>query len=234
MTIIGLIMGGIVAFCGMLFFYGRRQQEKENGKQEETSNQNKTKINSLFLVICIVFLLSLIFGQAFLAGGIAGIVAWVVVNKNRTFLTSFLRKLTIFSAEGDRGIGKPVFEDLFTFSGRRNRKSYILLQLLFILIFVIIFFTIDVIGIEIVSFVILLFTNFCNYVVTAQRFRDIGWSGKSCLLFLPCHIFFLFAPVFASIIVIAGLMGGVALMCIPGKVGENKYGPDPLKNYKGD
>ena len=252
MVILGLIVGGIVAFYGMLFFYERYQQEEENSKQKETSNQNQTKTNniviSLFLVICVVFLLSFTFGQAFLAGGIAGIVTWVVVNKNRSFLTSFLYKLKIFSAVDNKGIGKSVFEDLFTFSGRRNRKSYILLQLLYILIPFITLFTIDVTGV--VGVVIYLFTIFCNFIVTAQRFRDTGLPGRLCLLFLLFFIFndFLvpddfsiydtdFPLVFRVLIFVVWALFfvlWVALMSIPGTVGKNKYGPDPLKIHKGD
>ena len=237
MLILGLIMGGILAFYGMSFFCERWQQEKENGKQEETSNQNQTKINniviSLFLVICIVFLLVFTFGQAFLAGGITGVVIWFVINKNRILLTSFLHKLSIFSSGVNEGIGKPVFEDLFTFSGRRNRKSYILLQLLYILIQIVFLITISIIGI--VGFVVVLFAAFCSFIVTAQRLRDIGLPGKLCLLFLiPSLIdLFLFGTTFALISITVGFTGWIVLMSIPGTVGENKYGPDPLKIHKG-
>jgi uncharacterized membrane protein YhaH (DUF805 family) len=46
-----------------------------------------------------------------------------------------------------------------------------------------------------------------------KRWHDFGQSGWWCLLtFIP----------------IAGLIVGIVVGCIPGTVGENRFGPDPL------
>ena len=127
-------------------------------------------------------------------------------------------------------MSKPVFEDLFTFSGRRNRLSYILFQILLWILFLIgglIGITISVVAFSnntgggetvIVLILVLGFLAMVtsSFAVTAQRFRDIGFTGRATLLTLVPYV---------------GFIVWVALMLIPGTRGENKYGPDLIETY---
>ena len=134
-------------------------------------------------------------------------------------------------------MSKPVMSDLFKFSGRRNRKSYL-------------FFLLGVIAIEIVLtavfgaaggmagsmmeggdpamadgagmgmmlvlgivFIVLLVSSLA---VGSQRCRDFGWTGWAMLLLLVPFIGWIFA---------------LAIIFIPGNQGPNRYGPDPLQEY---
>ncbi|MEL3889827.1 DUF805 domain-containing protein [Ferrovibrio sp. MS7] len=115
-------------------------------------------------------------------------------------------------------MSKPVFSDLLTFSVRRNRKSYALAQLyialpLFILICgIALVVKTNLQTIALLPLFILLL--FICVVLTVQRLNDIGWSGwlGLGLLLLPIGFFL-----------------ELALLLIPGEVGPNKYGPDPLE-----
>ena len=123
-------------------------------------------------------------------------------------------------------MGQPVFSDLFAFSGRRNRQSFILFQIAIVGIWLVVHtFILDtIVGIAMFvgltpSIIIILLvgggmlTSFWNLVVTAQRFRDMGWTGWAALL--------IFIP-------IVNLVCLIALIFVPGTRGANKYGPDPL------
>ena len=116
-------------------------------------------------------------------------------------------------------MSKPVFSDVFTFSGRRNRKSYILYHL-------------SVIGALIVGAIVatgvtatapaagavlwalyvvaLLALMVSGFAVTAQRIRDCGYSG--------CWVFIYLIPY-------VGFAASIALYFVPSNVGDNKYGP---------
>ena len=127
-------------------------------------------------------------------------------------------------------MSKPVFEDLFTFPGRRNRLSYILFQIsIWILLLVG-----GVIGIIIgatafnhnaasggavvalILALLFLFIAISDLAVTAQRFRDIGCTGWAALLILIPYV---------------GFIVWIVLMLIPGTRGENKYGSDLLETH---
>ena len=101
-------------------------------------------------------------------------------------------------------MGKPVFEDLFRFSGRRNRRSYFLFLLVALLLA-------DVLARVTVA---LLVIGVSLVAVTTQRCRDCGWSGWAVLVLAIPLINFVF---------------GVALLLAPGDRGDNRYGPDPLR-----
>lgn len=119
-------------------------------------------------------------------------------------------------------MSKPVFQDVFKFSGRRNRQSYILLLLAQIA---------ALIGLAILTGVaIALLDSFAplGYLVTlavvagfvavcvsgwangSQRVRDFGYSGVWILVTLIPYV---------------GLAASLALMFVPSSEGENKYGP---------
>jgi uncharacterized membrane protein YhaH (DUF805 family) len=116
-------------------------------------------------------------------------------------------------------MSKPVFSDLFAFSGRRNRQSFIFLQLASILA---VFLGIGVITaitvaapamsaifwfIGIVGFIAV---AVANWAAASQRIRDFGQSGVWALVILIPYI----GPLFS-----------LALWLILSSDGENKYGP---------
>jgi len=120
-------------------------------------------------------------------------------------------------------MSKPVFEDMFKFSGRRNRQSYILLTFALVAIQM-------VLGIVAAAAVastgatasgpalVLAFICMATIVVlgvaewagASQRVRDFGQSGVWSLVMLVPYVGFAFS---------------LALMLVPSSEGENKYGP---------
>lgn len=116
-------------------------------------------------------------------------------------------------------MSKPVFSDLFKFSGRRNRQSFIIFQIAAV---VSIFFGFGVITalsiaapavapvlafIGIVGFIAI---AIANWAAASQRVRDFGQSGVWALIMLIPYVGFAFS---------------IALWLIPSSEGENKYGP---------
>lgn len=118
-------------------------------------------------------------------------------------------------------MSKPVFEDLFSFSGRRNRKSYFLAVLAIIALFVLAALvgaagassSSDGSGLIIVMVLLAIPLMIMNLAVTSQRIRDFGWTGWAVLLGLIPYVGFIFQ---------------VAILFIPGTQGANRYGPDPV------
>ena len=116
-------------------------------------------------------------------------------------------------------MSKPVFSDLFKFSGRRNRQSFIYLQLASIVavllgvgIATVITSMVPAVGaifwfIFIVGFIAMAVANWAG---ASQRIRDFGQSGVWALVTLIPYV----GPVFS-----------IALWLIPSNEGENKYGP---------
>ena len=150
--------------------------------------------------------------------------------------------------------GKPVLRGWFSFSGRRNRKSYFLCSILQLVIAVILIFVISVVvaafsfedAILFFLFAIAALTAifFSGYIVAAQRFRDVGCSGWAALIFVflsamsflnafasmgERYVFGIAAAPILNYWDLAGLIIWLALMLIPGNKGENQYGPDPLE-----
>lgn len=118
-------------------------------------------------------------------------------------------------------MSKPVLEDAFKFSGRRNRKSYILLILAQLAAFI---------GLGIVAIIagavadtvaplsyLLFFAVFAGFIAIcvsawaagSQRIRDFGQSGVWILLTLVPYV---------------GWLVSLAIMFVPSDVGDNKYG----------
>jgi uncharacterized membrane protein YhaH (DUF805 family) len=122
-----------------------------------------------------------------------------------------------------RSMSKPAFEDLFTFSGRRNRKSYLLYSLAVFglyacvgLLFIIAVannsqagFT----GMAVLAVIVVIPSVISTWAVGGQRCRDFGWTGWAVLLTAVPYL---------------GLIFVIAMIVIPGNVGNNRYGPDPL------
>jgi uncharacterized membrane protein YhaH (DUF805 family) len=151
-------------------------------------------------------------------------------------------------------MSKPVFEDIFTPSGRRNRQSYILFILstgVLYLILLALYYglfalwgepalrdlnTLDpptylpwvMRSPQILEVILSIVPGF----VIAQRLRDFGWSGWVALLaiipFSNGIIGGLVAMVIGGFITLVGAIIVLALCFVPGDVGPNRYGPDPL------
>ena len=116
-------------------------------------------------------------------------------------------------------MSKPVFEDLFKFSGRRNRQSFIFLQLsslVAVLLGVGIITTITVAAPTVgailwfVGIVGVIAIAVANWASASQRIRDFDQSGVWALAILIPYI----GPLFS-----------LALWLIPSSEGTNKYGP---------
>jgi uncharacterized membrane protein YhaH (DUF805 family) len=119
-------------------------------------------------------------------------------------------------------MSKPVLDDLFKFSGRRNRQSFILLQLVSIAVVLIAIGILTVLSfaapsiapvlwiVGIVGFIAVVVSN---WAAASQRVRDFGQSGVWSLVILIPYI----GPVFS-----------IALWFIPSSKGDNKYGPSQI------
>ena len=113
-------------------------------------------------------------------------------------------------------MSKPVFEDVFALSGRRNRKSYLLFGLLVLVIDLVVWgiaFAINSSTIFWVAGLLSLPITVASILVAAQRCRDFGWTGWAVLIMLIPYI---------------GGLFGLAILFIPGNRGANRYGPDPI------
>jgi uncharacterized membrane protein YhaH (DUF805 family) len=120
-------------------------------------------------------------------------------------------------------MSKPVFDDILSVSGRRNRLSYTLffLACLTLLFTVTVLFVLvgTIAGEDVGTFNALVWLigtlplAWASLAVTAQRCRDLGWSGWLAILGLVPYVGFVFH---------------LALAVLPGIVGANRYGPDPI------
>jgi uncharacterized membrane protein YhaH (DUF805 family) len=119
-------------------------------------------------------------------------------------------------------MSKPVFEDLFKFSGRRNRQSYVYLLLAqigaAILLSIVTMFAFAMLASVAPLAYLLILAVLAGFVAVAvsawasgsQRIRDFGQSGVWILLTLIPYV---------------GWIVSLAIMFIPSSEGENKYGP---------
>ncbi|MDE2007641.1 MAG: DUF805 domain-containing protein [Rhodospirillales bacterium] len=117
-------------------------------------------------------------------------------------------------------MSKPVFEDIFSFSGRRNRKSYLLYGLAVFVLLVVLYGILFAIAAAAhawwpIALVYLLMIPLAisGWAVVSQRCRDFGWTGWAALI---------------TLIPVVGFIFAIALWFIPGNPGTNRYGPDPL------
>lgn len=120
-------------------------------------------------------------------------------------------------------MSKPVFEDLFKFSGRRNRQSFIFLQLATVVAALLIVGIVTTLTVAVPSLggilwaigaVAFLAMVVANWAAASQRIRDFGQSGVWALVLLIPYI----GPLFS-----------IALWLIPGTDGDNRYGADQTK-----
>ena len=120
-------------------------------------------------------------------------------------------------------MSKPVFEDLFRFSGRRNRKSYLLYVLAVLGLWCVLTFLLIVpaasgnetgVGLmSVIAAIIFIPTVISSWAVGGQRCRDFGWTAWAVLLTIIPYLGFVFA---------------IIMIVIPGNLGDNRYGPDPI------
>lgn len=116
-------------------------------------------------------------------------------------------------------MSKPIFEDLFTFKGRRNRQSYIYLQLSLAVIALVgigfataVTYAAPTVG-AVLWFVVavgLIAILVASWAAMSQRIRDFNQSGVWSLIILIPYI----GPLFSF-----------ALWFIPSTEGDNQYGP---------
>ncbi len=119
-------------------------------------------------------------------------------------------------------MSKPVFQDVFKFSGRRNRQSYIMLLLTqigaAIVLGVLSIFALTMLNSAAPLAYLILLAVFVGFVAVAvsgwasgsQRIRDFGHSGVWILLTLVPYV---------------GWIVSLAIMFVPSSPGENRYGP---------
>jgi len=119
------------------------------------------------------------------------------------------------------------FEDWFSLSIRRERKSFIYASLILLLLLFLIFLGIEWLDVSrkaknlfhIVYFVLGLV---CSYTLTAQRLRDINLTGWLALLWIPIS----FAD--ENIRLTLTTAFALVLWVVPGSKGDNTYGSSPL------
>lgn len=114
--------------------------------------------------------------------------------------------------------GEPFYRDLFRFSGRRCRGSFINLTLVVIFSAILVatvgsFFA--PIGIILIWLYVVPVSVIYN-IAGAQRCRDFGWSGWAVLL---------------NYVPVLGVAFWLVLLFYPGTHGPNRYGPDPRDAY---
>lgn len=126
-------------------------------------------------------------------------------------------------------MSKPIFQGWLAFSGRRNRKSYFLLNIVIIAILIpilVVAMTMSYQSIEsnslssakplmpmLIAYIAAALLLIPMTLAGAQRCRDFGWTGWAILIqFIP-YIGWIFPFV---------------MLFVPGTQGRNRYGPDPL------
>lgn len=122
----------------------------------------------------------------------------------------------------------PATEFWFSPFVRRNRKSFILANLLLTGVLIVVgfgiwFFDATGNGSDLVFLVFFIPYVLCQFFLTAQRFRDMNLTGWLALLWIPVGIADKYIGGAASIAFL------IILCAVPGTRGANQYGPDPLR-----
>ena len=110
-------------------------------------------------------------------------------------------------------MSKPVLEDLFSFEGRRNRRSYVLYAISLIPALVFTALISETMDSRLVFALLLTPIYVSGWAVGSQRLRDINFSGWWVLV---------------TLIPILGIFFTVFVALQPGTEGPNRFGPDPL------
>ncbi len=121
----------------------------------------------------------------------------------------------------------PVLDDWFSVAIRRNRKSFIFATVMLIVVVATIFLVVLFFKPSATASLLLL-TVFgipfmiCQYLLTAQRLRDLNLTGWLYLLWIPFNMIDNYLNGAAS------LTFWIILCAVPGTHGSNRYGGDPL------
>ena len=119
-----------------------------------------------------------------------------------------------------------MFDEIFTAEGRLNRLRYLKYMIIlaiiasistFVLSSMATFFTGDPesVAVKMITLAWALIAGAGNVMMMIRRIHDLGKSGWFALIaFVP----------------FIGIIFSVALFCIPGQVGWNEYGADPLES----
>lgn len=127
----------------------------------------------------------------------------------------------------------PAFEDWFSTTIRRNRKSYILsfislYGVLILVIFALWFFSPRIEIWYAIMAVFFMPAVIMTYTLSGQRLRDFNVTGWLTLLWLPIGML---PDPWGGIVAMAV---HIVLLAIPGTRGPNRYGPDPLSEVGGE
>ena len=117
-----------------------------------------------------------------------------------------------------------IFKEIFTTEGRLNRKRYLICMVVFALSMAAAKFTMSCMAtlftgdpngavVMAITLMLALIAGAGNVMLIIRRLHDMGKSGYFALL--------AFVPV-------VGIIFSIALFFIPGTVGWNEYGADPL------
>jgi uncharacterized membrane protein YhaH (DUF805 family) len=124
-------------------------------------------------------------------------------------------------------MSRPAFEDWFSLSARRNRKSYILALLalygiLAAVVLILWYFGPSLRVWYLIMTIFLIPSAIVTYTLSGQRLRDFGVTGWLALLWLPIGM--IPDPWGGA----TALAASIVLLTVPGTRGPNRYGPDPL------
>ncbi len=123
----------------------------------------------------------------------------------------------------------PAIEFWFSHSVRRNRKSFIIANLILFIIMACVIGTLIIFDVRLRAGFIIFFLYYIpflivQYFLAAQRLRDFGVTGWLALLWIP--IAMLPSPYHT----VASLVFLLILCSVPGTEGDNRYGSDPLQS----
>lgn len=124
----------------------------------------------------------------------------------------------------------PASEYWFSFSERRNRKSYLIATIMLIGVMIAVFAALSFFGSgKRTSLIILVLFGlpwiFVSYNLTAQRLRDFNVTGWLTLLWVPINML---QNEYSGLSSAISLVFWIILVFVPGSVGGNRYGPNPI------
>ena len=117
-----------------------------------------------------------------------------------------------------------ILKDIFTTEGRLNRKRYLKYMIILAVVMAVTKFTMSCMAtlltgdpngalVMAITLMLALIAGTGNVMLIIRRLHDLGKNGYFTLI--------VFVPVI-------GVIFSIALFFIPGQVGWNEYGPDPL------
>lgn len=124
----------------------------------------------------------------------------------------------------------PATEFWFALSVRRNRKSFMLANLILLtfmagVIFCLQFFDVRLRAGRIIYFAFYIPFLMAQYFLAAQRLRDFGVTGWLALLWVAIAVL---PPTYSAAFSLAFIL---VLCSVSGTEGDNRYGSDPLQHW---